>query len=221
MYKNIIKKIWKKFIMIACCTFVICLGVVSFHEKKEKAEEKVEITRGSVMNFDITSFSHLGEEYAMLYDYTSVWNDSVLIDDYIQLLNKDKAISALANDWQNMSDSEKIQWIIDNIKVQRLSSSTMYRVTYTSTVPEKDKKQVENAADDIIKVFWQYATEISKMSDENLKYKEVKKIDIENAVTETVDKGNNVMFVLISAVLALMISITYFGIEVIKYKKKR
>lgn len=220
MLKSILKKIWKRMIIIAIVVVVLCMGAFLVKQRQTRTEEKVKLTEGSVMNFDIASYNHLGEDFADIYDYTSVWYDDVLLNDYVEKLDESKDVLTLNKNWKNMSNDDKKNWIKENITIQRLSSSTMYRVVYTTSVPTKEKKKTIKATKEIINEFWDYATNLSVMSDGNLKYEIVKNINIQEDVVEVEGKGNKVMYMLLSVVLAGMICVTYFGIEVIKYKKK-
>lgn len=218
---TILRKCWLKMIVIFFAVIIIAFGIIRINQDKEEKIQKENLTVGVVLKFDISSYTYLGDGTASIYDYVSVWQNEDLISDYIELLDQGKAISILNPDWDYMNVKDKKTWINENIKLQRLATSTMYNITYKCEATEENVSEKIEAAKEVIDAYVDYAGSIARLSDKDIQYNVEKEILNEEPVFTQKEKKTNVLLELgISAVLGILVTGTYLGFKVIKNEKK-
>ena len=115
----------------------------------------------------------------------------------------------------------KKEWINENIRLQRLATSTMYNITYNTEVTKDSVESQKEAAREVINSYVEYAGSIAALSDENIKYDVAKEIMNEEPIfTQGEEKVNTILELGVGAVLGILVSATYFGIKVIRSDKK-
>lgn len=218
---KVIKKCWLKMIAIFLVVTIVAFGIMKFNQSNEQKEQKENLTVGVVLQFDITSYTYLGDGTASVYDYVSVWKNEDLLSDCVKMLDQGEAIRTLNPNWDSENDKAKKSWLTENIQLQRLATSTMYNITYKTEVTKKDIKEKEDAAKEVINTYVEYAGSIAKLSDKNIKYNVAKEILNEESIfTQKEEKVNIILELGISGILGILVAATYFGIKVIRSDKK-
>lgn len=220
-----IKGKWKEYGKAMAIIFIlgtiICFFVLYKINGKEEIEPRSKMIEGLVVCFDISSYNYLGDGTAAVYDYTSVWQDEVLINDCVDLLDKNGKIKDLVSDWDNMDNKSKRNWLLDKITIKRFASSTMYSIVYSAEISDAEEEVFKNASSEVLSCYLEYATDLVKMTDENLQYKVVKEIDQKQEVLSAgEEKVNTLLYMGMSMILGLMLSLTYLGIKIITKNKK-
>ncbi|WP_158099224.1 hypothetical protein [Drancourtella sp. An57] len=199
----------------------VAFGVMRFAQNNDVKEQRENLTVGAVLKFDITTYTYLGDGTASVYDYVSVWQNEDLLSDCVELLDQGDAIRTLDPEWDNKNAKSKKEWINENIRLQRLATSTMYNITYNTEVTEDSVESQKEAAREVINSYVEYAGSIAALSDENIKYDVAKEIMNEEPIfTQGEEKVNTILELGVGAVLGILVSATYFGIKVIRSDKK-
>lgn len=218
---KILKKCWLKMVIVFVLVTAVAFGVMRFAQNNDVKEQKENLTVGAVLKFDITTYTYLGDGTASVYDYVSVWQNEDLLSDCVELLDQGDAIRTLDPEWDNKNAKSKKEWINENIRLQRLATSTMYNITYNTEVTEDSVESQKEAAREVINSYVEYAGSIAALSDENIKYDVAKEIMNEEPIfTQGEEKVNTILELGVGAVLGILVSATYFGIKVIRSDKK-
>lgn len=218
---KILKKCWLKMVIVFVLVTAVAFGVMRFAQNNDVKEQRENLTVGAVLKFDITTYTYLGDGTASVYDYVSVWQNEDLLSDCVELLDQGDAIRTLDPEWDDKNAKSKKEWINENIRLQRLATSTMYNITYNTEVTEDSVESQKEAAREVINSYVEYAGSIAALSDENIKYDVAKKIMNEEPIfTQGEEKVNTILELGVGAVLGILVSATYFGIKVIRSDKK-
>ena len=218
---KILKKCWLKMVIVFVLVTAVAFGVMRFAQNNDVKEQRENLTVGAVLKFDITTYTYLGDGTASVYDYVSVWQNEDLLSDCVELLDQGDAIRTLDPEWDNKNAKSKNEWINENIRLQRLATSTMYNITYNTEVTEDSVESQKEAAREVINSYVEYAGSIAALSDENIKYDVAKEIMNEEPIfTQGEEKVNTILELGVGAVLGILVSATYFGIKVIRSDKK-
>ncbi|OUN70360.1 hypothetical protein DXB59_03755 [Ruminococcus sp. OM05-10BH] len=218
---KILKKCWLKMVIVFVLVTAVAFGVMRFAQNNDVKEQRENLTVGAVLKFDITTYTYLGDGTASVYDYVSVWQNEDLLSDCVELLDQGDAIRTLDPEWDNKNAKSKKEWINENIRLQRLATSTMYNITYNTEVTEDSVESQKEAAREVINSYVEYAGSIAALSDENIKYDVAKEIMNEEPIfTQGEEKVNTILELGVGAVLGILVSATYFGIKVIRSDKK-
>lgn len=218
---KILKKCWLKMVIVFVLVTAVAFGVMRFAQNNDVKEQRENLTVGAVLKFDITTYTYLGDGTASVYDYVSVWQNEALLSDCVELLDQGDAIRTLDPEWDNKNAKSKKEWINENIRLQRLATSTMYNITYNTEVTEDSVESQKEAAREVINSYVEYAGSIAALSDENIKYDVAKEIMNEEPIfTQGEEKVNTILELGVGAVLGILVSATYFGIKVIRSDKK-
>ncbi len=218
---KILKKCWLKMVIVFVLVTAVAFGVMRFAQNNDVKEQRENLTVGAVLKFDITTYTYLGDGTASVYDYVSVWQNEDLLSDCVELLDQGDAIRTLDPEWDNKNAKSKKEWINENIRLQRLATSTMYNITYNTEVTEDSVESQKEAAREVINSYVEYAGSIAALSDENIKYDVAKEIMNEEPIfTQGEEKVNTILELGLGAVLGILVSATYFGIKVIRSDKK-
>lgn len=218
---KILKKCWLKMVIVFVLVTAVAFGVMRFAQNNDVKEQRKNLTVGAVLKFDITTYTYLGDGTASVYDYVSVWQNEDLLSDCVELLDQGDAIRTLDPEWDNKNAKSKKEWINENIRLQRLATSTMYNITYNTEVTEDSVESQKEAAREVINSYVEYAGSIAALSDENIKYDVAKEIMNEEPIfTQGEEKVNTILELGVGAVLGILVSATYFGIKVIRSDKK-
>ena len=218
---KILKKCWLKMVIVFVLVTAVAFGVMRFAQNNDVKEQRENLTVGAVLKFDITTYTYLGDGTASVYDYVSVWQNEDLLSDCVELLDQGDAIRTLDPEWDDKNAKSKKEWINENIRLQRLATSTMYNITYNTEVTEDSVESQKEAAREVINSYVEYAGSIAALSDENIKYDVAKEIMNEEPIfTQGEEKVNTIMELGVGAVLGILVSATYFGIKVIRSDKK-
>ena len=212
---KILKKCWLKMVIVFVLVTAVAFGVMRFAQNNDVKEQRENLTVGAVLKFDITTYTYLGDGTASVYDYVSVWQNEDLLSDCVELLDQGDAIRTLDPEWDDKNAKSKKEWINENIRLQRLATSTMYNITYNTEVTEDSVESQKEAAREVINSYVEYAGSIAALSDENIKYDVAKEI-----MNEGEEKVNTILELGVGAVLGILVSATYFGIKVIRSDKK-
>ena len=216
-----IKKCWLKMVIVFVLVTAVAFGVMRFAQNNDVKEQRENLTVGAVLKFDITTYTYLGDGTASVYDYVSVWQNEDLLSDCVELLDQGDAIRTLDPEWDDKNAKSKKEWINENIRLQRLATSTMYNITYNTEVTEDSVESQKEAAREVINSYMEYAGSIAALSDENIKYDVAKEIMNEEPIfTQGEEKVNTILELGVGAVLGILVSATYFGIKVIRSDKK-
>ena len=218
---KILKKCWLKMVIVFVLVTAVAFGVMRFAQNNDVKEQRENLTVGAVLKFDITTYTYLGDGTASVYDYVSVWQNEDLLSDWVELLDQGDAIRTLDPEWDDKNAKSKKEWINENIRLQRLATSTMYNITYNTEVTEDSVESQKEAAREVINSYVEYAGSIAALSDENIKYDVAKEIMNEEPIfTQGEEKVNTILELGVGAVLGILVSATYFGIKVIRSDKK-
>lgn len=218
---KILKKCWLKMVIVFVLVTAVAFGIMRFAQNNDVKEQRENLTVGAVLKFDITTYTYLGDGTASVYDYVSVWQNEDLLSDCVELLDQGDAIRTLDPEWDNKNAKSKKEWINENIRLQRLATSTMYNITYNTEVTEDSVESQKEAAREVINSYVEYAGSIAALSDENIKYDVAKEIMNEEPIfTQGEEKVNTILELGVGAVLGILVSATYFGIKVIRSDKK-
>lgn len=218
---KILKKCWLKMVIVFVLVTAVAFGVMRFAQNNDVKEQRENLTVGAVLKFDITTYTYLGDGTASVYDYVSVWQNEDLLSDCVELLDQGDAIRTLDPEWDDKNAKSKKEWINENIRLQRLATSTMYNITYNTEVTEDSVESQKEAAREVINSYVEYAGSIAALSDENIKYDVAKEIMNEEPIfTQGEEKVNMILELGVGAVLGILVSATYFGIKVIRSDKK-
>ena len=218
---KILKKSWLKMVIVFVLVTAVAFGVMRFAQNNDAKEQRENLTVGAVLKFDITTYTYLGDGTASVYDYVSVWQNEDLLSDCVELLDQGDAIRTLDPEWDDKNAKSKKEWINENIRLQRLATSTMYNITYNTEVTEDSVESQKEAAREVINSYVEYAGSIAALSDENIKYDVAKEIMNEEPIfTQGEEKVNTILELGVGAVLGILVSATYFGIKVIRSDKK-
>ena len=218
---KILKKCWLKMVIVFVLVRAVAFGVMRFVQNNDVKEQRENLTVGAVLKFDITTYTYLGDGTASVYDYVSVWQNEDLLSDCVELLDQGDAIRTLDPEWDDKNAKSKKEWINENIRLQRLATSTMYNITYNTEVTEDSVESQKEAAREVINSYVEYAGSIAALSDENIKYDVAKEIMNEEPIfTQGEEKVNTILELGVGAVLGILVSATYFGIKVIRSDKK-
>ncbi|GLG04166.1 hypothetical protein ACI3DN_11935 [Sellimonas catena] len=218
---KILKKCWLKMVIVFVLVTAVAFGVMRFAQNNDVKEQRENLTVGAVLKFDITTYTYLGDGTASVYDYVSVWQNEDLLSDCVELLDQGDAIRTLDPEWDDKNAKSKKEWINENIRLQRLATSTMYNITYNTEVTEDSVESQKEAAREVINSYVEYAGSIAALSDENIKYDVAKEIMNEEPIfTQGEEKVNTILELGVGAVLGILVSATYFGIKVIRSDKK-
>ncbi len=218
---KILKKCWLKMVIVFVLVTAVAFGVMRFVQNNDVKEQRENLTVGAVLKFDITTYTYLGDGTASVYDYVSVWQNEDLLSDCVELLDQGDAIRTLDPEWDDKNAKSKKEWINENIRLQRLATSTMYNITYNTEVTEDSVESQKEAAREVINSYVEYAGSIAALSDENIKYDVAKEIMNEEPIfTQGEEKVNTILELGVGAVLGILVSATYFGIKVIRSDKK-
>lgn len=218
---KILKKCWLKMVIVFVLVTAVAFGVMRFVQNNDVKEQRENLTVGAVLKFDITTYTYLGDGTASVYDYVSVWQNEALLSDCVELLDQGDAIRTLDPEWDDKNAKSKKEWINENIRLQRLATSTMYNITYNTEVTEDSVESQKEAAREVINSYVEYAGSIAALSDENIKYDVAKEIMNEEPIfTQGEEKVNTILELGVGAVLGILVSATYFGIKVIRSDKK-
>lgn len=218
---KILKKCWLKMVIVFVLVTAVAFGVMRFAQNNDEKEQRENLTVGAVLKFDITTYTYLGDGTASVYDYVSVWQNEDLLSDCVELLDQGDAIRTLDPEWDDKNAKSKKEWINENIRLQRLATSTMYNITYNTEVTEDSVESQKEAAREVINSYVEYAGSIAALSDENIKYDVAKEIMNEEPIfTQGEEKVNTILELGVGAVLGILVSATYFGIKVIRSDKK-
>ena len=218
---KILKKCWLKMVIVFVLVTAVAFGVMRFAQNNDVKEQRENLTVGAVLKFDITTYTYLGDGTASVYDYVSVWQNEDLLSDCVELLDQGDAIRTLDPEWDDKNAKSKNEWINENIRLQRLATSTMYNITYNTEVTEDSVESQKEAAREVINSYVEYAGSIAALSDENIKYDVAKEIMNEEPIfTQGEEKVNTILELGVGAVLGILVSATYFGIKVIRSDKK-
>ena len=218
---KILKKCWLKMVIVFVLVTAVAFGVMRFAQNNDVKEQRENLTVGAVLKFDITTYTYLGDGTASVYDYVSVWQNEALLSDCVELLDQGDAIRTLDPEWDDKNAKSKKEWINENIRLQRLATSTMYNITYNTEVTEDSVESQKEAAREVINSYVEYAGSIAALSDENIKYDVAKEIMNEEPIfTQGEEKVNTILELGVGAVLGILVSATYFGIKVIRSDKK-
>lgn len=218
---KILKKCWLKMVIVFVLVTAVAFGVMRFAQNNDVKEQRENLTVGAVLKFDITTYTYLGDGTASVYDYVSVWQNEDLLSDCVELLDQGDAIRTLDPEWDDKNAKSKKEWINENIRLQRLATSTMYNITYNTEVTEDSVESQKEAAREVINSYMEYAGSIAALSDENIKYDVAKEIMNEEPIfTQGEEKVNTILELGVGAVLGILVSATYFGIKVIRSDKK-
>ena len=218
---KILKKCWLKMVIVFVLVTAVAFGVMRFAQNNDVKEQRGNLTVGAVLKFDITTYTYLGDGTASVYDYVSVWQNEALLSDCVELLDQGDAIRTLDPEWDDKNAKSKKEWINENIRLQRLATSTMYNITYNTEVTEDSVESQKEAAREVINSYVEYAGSIAALSDENIKYDVAKEIMNEEPIfTQGEEKVNTILELGVGAVLGILVSATYFGIKVIRSDKK-
>ena len=218
---KILKKCWLKMVIVFVLVTAVAFGVMRFAQNNDVKEQRENLTVGAVLKFDITTYTYLGDGTASVYDYVSVWQNEDLLSDCVELLDQGDAVRTLDPEWDNKNAKSKKEWINENIRLQRLATSTMYNITYNTEVTEDSVESQKEAAREVINSYVEYAGSIAALSDENIKYDVAKEIMNEEPIfTQGEEKVNTILELGVGAVLGILVSATYFGIKVIRSDKK-
>lgn len=218
---KILKKCWLKMVIVFVLVTAVAFGVMRFAQNNDVKEQRENLTVGAVLKFDITTYTYLGDGTASVYDYVSVWQNEDLLSDCVELLDQGDAIRTLDPEWDNKNAKSQKEWINENIRLQRLATSTMYNITYNTEVTEDSVESQKEAAREVINSYVEYAGSIAALSDENIKYDVAKEIMNEEPIfTQGEEKVNTILELGVGAVLGILVSATYFGIKVIRSDKK-
>lgn len=218
---KILKKCWLKMVIVFVLVTAVAFGVMRFAQNNDVKEQRENLTVGAVLKFDITTYTYLGDGTASVYDYVSVWQNEDLLSDCVELLDQGDAVRTLDPEWDNKNAKSKKEWINENIRLQRLATSTMYNITYNTEVTEDSVESQKEAARKVINSYVEYAGSIAALSDENIKYDVAKEIMNEEPIfTQGEEKVNTILELGVGAVLGILVSATYFGIKVIRSDKK-
>lgn len=218
---KILKKCWLKMVIVFVLVTAVAFGVMRFAQNNDVKEQRENLTVGVVLKFDITTYTYLGDGTASVYDYVSVWQNEDLLSDCVELLDQGDAIRTLDPEWDDKNAKSKKEWINENIRLQRLATSTMYNITYNTEVTEDSVESQKEAAREVINSYVEYAGSIAALSDENIKYDVAKEIMNEEPIfTQGEEKVNTILELGVGAVLGILVSATYFGIKVIRSDKK-
>ena len=218
---KILKKCWLKMVIVFVLVTAVAFGVMRFAQNNDVKEQRENLTVGAVLKFDITTYTYLGDGTASVYDYVSVWQNEDLLSDCVELLDHGDAIRTLDPEWDDKNAKSKKEWINENIRLQRLATSTMYNITYNTEVTEDSVESQKEAAREVINSYVEYAGSIAALSDENIKYDVAKEIMNEEPIfTQGEEKVNTILELGVGAVLGILVSATYFGIKVIRSDKK-
>ncbi|MBM6743524.1 hypothetical protein H6A32_04275 [Drancourtella massiliensis] len=218
---KILKKCWLKMVIVFVLVTAVAFGVMRFAQNNDAKEQRENLTVGAVLKFDITTYTYLGDGTASVYDYVSVWQNEDLLSDCVELLDQGDAIRTLDPEWDDKNAKSKKEWINENIRLQRLATSTMYNITYNTEVTEDSVESQKEAAREVINSYVEYAGSIAALSDENIKYDVAKEIMNEEPIfTQGEEKVNTILELGVGAVLGILVSATYFGIKVIRSDKK-
>lgn len=218
---KILKKCWLKMVIVFVLVTAVAFGVMRFAQNNDVKEQRENLTVGAVLKFDITTYTYLGDGTASVYDYVSVWQNEDLLSDCVELLDQGDAIRTLDPEWDNKNAKSKKEWINENIRLQRLATSTMYNITYNTEVTEDSVESQKESAREVINSYVEYAGSIAALSDENIKYDVAKEIMNEEPIfTQGEEKVNTILELGVGAVLGILVSATYFGIKVIRSDKK-
>jgi len=216
-----IKEKWKLLLLVFAAAFLICLGAIIFMEKKDQnaGTEKIEV--GQVIWFDISTYNNMGESVASVYDYVTAWSDEVLMSDCVDRFDNAGFMNEIVPEWENKGIDSKITWITNNITVKRISSSTMYRISYDVEVNSQTKDATLNEVNQMIETFIDYAVSVAKLSDKDIQYDSVDQIYVEKPAMEGDVKAVDVILrVAIAGVLSVLITLTFLGFLIIKNKKE-
>ncbi|WP_138372388.1 MULTISPECIES: hypothetical protein [Oscillospiraceae] len=217
---KILKKCWLKMVIVFVLVTAVAFGVMRFAQNNDVKEQRENLTVGAVLKFDITTYTYLGDGTASVYDYVSVWQNEALLSDCVELLDQGDAIRTLDPEWDDKNAKSKKEWINENIRLQRLATSTMYNITYNTEVTEDSVESQKEAAREVINSYVEYAGSIAALSDENIKYDVAKEIMNEEPIfTQGEEKVNTILELGVGAVLGILVSATYFGIKVIRSDK--
>lgn len=217
---KILKKCWLKMVIVFVLVTAVAFGVMRFAQNNDVKEQRENLTVGAVLKFDITTYTYLGDGTASVYDYVSVWQNEDLLSDCVELLDQGDAIRTLDPEWDDKNAKSKKEWINENIRLQRLATSTMYNITYNTEVTEDSVESQKEAAREVINSYVEYAGSIAALSDENIKYDVAKEIMNEEPIfTQGEEKVNTILELGVGAVLGILVSATYFGIKVIRSDK--
>lgn len=218
---KILKKCWLKMVIVFVLVTAVAFGVMRLAQNNDVKEQRENLTVGAVLKFDITTYTYLGDGTASVYDYVSVWQNEDLLSDCVELLDQGDAIRTLDPEWDDKNAKSKKEWINENIRLQRLATSTMYNITYNTEVTEDSVESQKEAAREVINSYVEYAGSIAALSDENIKYDVAKEIMNEEPIfTQGEEKVNTILELGVGAVLGILVSATYFGIKVIRSDKK-
>lgn len=218
---KILKKCWLKMVIVFVLVTAVAFGVMRFAQNNDVKEQRENLTVGAVLKFDITTYTYLGDGTASVYDYVSVWQNEALLSDCVELLDQGDAVRTLDPEWDDKNAKSKKEWINENIRLQRLATSTMYNITYNTEVTEDSVESQKEAAREVINSYVEYAGSIAALSDENIKYDVAKEIMNEEPIfTQGEEKVNTILELGVGAVLGILVSATYFGIKVIRSDKK-
>lgn len=218
---KILIKCWLKMVIVFVLVTAVAFGVMRFVQNNDVKEQRENLTVGAVLKFDITTYTYLGDGTASVYDYVSVWQNEDLLSDCVELLDQGDAIRTLDPEWDDKNAKSKKEWINENIRLQRLATSTMYNITYNTEVTEDSVESQKEAAREVINSYVEYAGSIAALSDENIKYDVAKEIMNEEPIfTQGEEKVNTILELGVGAVLGILVSATYFGIKVIRSDKK-
>ena len=218
---KILKKCWLKMVIVFVLVTAVAFGIMRFAQNNDVKEQRENLTVGAVLKFDITTYTYLGDGTASVYAYVSVWQNEDLLSDCVELLDQGDAVRTLDPEWDNKNAKSKKEWINENIRLQRLATSTMYNITYNTEVTEDSVESQKEAAREVINSYVEYAGSIAALSDENIKYDVAKEIMNEEPIfTQGEEKVNTILELGVGAVLGILVSATYFGIKVIRSDKK-
>ena len=144
-----------------------------------------------------------------------------MLRDFIKRLSKDD-MKVLEPKWGEWDTKTKIGWVQENLEVKRYATSTMYSVQYSSEVTDANKEEVKKACDSMLESYVEYAADLVKLTDEKISYKVVKNIEEEEKIlTQKESKVNTLLYLAVSMVLGVLVSITYFAIRAMKYGKQK
>lgn len=217
-----VRQAWKKMLLIFVIVTIIISCALGLLRNEEIQKNMQKIEYGKVIWFDLTSYSYLGDGTALIYDYTTVWQDEVLLFDLAERLDNTEGIYKLDNGWDAKSTDDKISWLTDNITIQRLATSSMYRVSLEKEVEESEIDTLEAAMEEVLDVFFDYAVNISSMSDEGIKYEFKDEFShISSVFSGDQSNVNMILNIGVSAVLGTMTSLIYFAFKYSKNNKQK
>lgn len=222
VFVAIFKEKWKIFLLVGIAVFLVSILVTVYGLKMQFDKKEQSLNVAKVLNFNLETYTNTPSGAANVYDYSAMWKDETLLTLCAGMLDEDGTILSLDSEWNDKTTNEKVQWILDNIEITRLSSSTAYKITFETTVSNADLTLKKKAIGEMLDVFVNYAYEQAQISDVNLEHGEVQEIvNEEISVSKESFKTEVLIYSIISIVVALMVVVILnMGFVILRREKQ-